>query len=41
MQKSMAMTQKMMMELMPKIQALAQSEVAEMTKELAPAKPTP
>ena len=39
MQKTMAMTQKMMMDLMPKIQALVQTELAETTKEAAPAKP--
>jgi hypothetical protein len=39
MQKSMAVTQKMMMEMMPKLQALIQAETAEMMKEAAPAKP--
>jgi len=38
MQKSMAVTQKMMMDLMPKLQALIQAETAEMVKEAAPAK---
>jgi len=41
MQKTMAMTQKMMIGLTPKIQALVQTEIAEMTKEAAPANQAP
>ena len=38
MQKTVAMTQKLMMDMMPKLQALIQAETAEMAKEAAPAK---
>ena len=41
MQKSMVITQKMMMDIMPRLQTLIQTEIAETAKEALPAKTSP